>query len=106
MTSEEDEEESKPNEIREITQMNNIKPDNNNHNDVEMKITEKKQNFTIHTGSPVTIMPSNQTLYKTEIIQPIKERYQNVNKNVITFLGKVDVEYNNTDKTTATKQMT
>ena len=41
-------------------------------------------------------MPNNPTLYNPEDIQPLKERYQDVNKNEITFLGKiwVDIEYN------------
>ena len=41
-------------------------------------------------------MPNNPTLYNPEDIQPLKVRYQDVNKNEITFLGKVwaDTEYN------------
>ena len=41
-------------------------------------------------------MPNNPTLYNPENIQPVKERCQDVNKNEITFLGKVwvDTEYN------------
>ena len=41
-------------------------------------------------------MPNNPTLYNPEDIQPLKERYQDVNKNEIIFLGKiwVDIEYN------------
>ena len=43
-------------------------------------------------------MPNDTTLYKPEDIQPLKERYQDVNKNEIKFLGKVcvKIEYNNT----------
>ena len=43
-------------------------------------------------------MPNDTTLYKSEDIQPLKEIYQDVNKNEIKFLGKVWViiEYNNT----------
>ena len=43
-------------------------------------------------------MPNNTTLYKLEKIQPLKERYQDVNKNEIKFMGKVwvNIEYNNT----------
>ena len=43
-------------------------------------------------------MPNNTTLYKPEDIQPWKERYQDVNKNEIKFLGKVwvNIEHNNT----------
>ena len=40
-------------------------------------------------------MPNHPTLYNPEEIQPLKERYQDVNKNEIKFLGKVwvDTEY-------------
>ena len=42
-------------------------------------------------------MPNNPTLYNPEDVQPLKERYQDVNKNEIKFLGKVwvNIEYNN-----------
>ena len=55
-------------------------------------------NNVFDTGSTVTIMPNNTTLYKPEDIQPLKERYQDVNKNEINLLGKVwvNIEYNNT----------
>ena len=94
MTSEEDNGNSEPKETFQITQINKIIPDNNDHYGVEIKI--KNQKFIIDTGSPVTIMPNNPTLYNPEDIQPLKERYQDVNKNEITFLGKVwvDNEYN------------
>ena len=96
MTSEEKHENSEPEEVLQITQINKITPDNNDHYGVEIKINGKNQKFIIDTGSPVTIMPSNPTLYNPENIQPLKERYQDVNKNEITFLGKVwvDNEYN------------
>ena len=43
-------------------------------------------------------MPNNKTIYKPEDIQPLKERYQDVNKNEIKFLETewVNIEYNNT----------
>ena len=91
MTSEEDEN-SEPEEILQITRINKITPDNNDHYGVEIKINGKNQKFIIDTGSPVTIMPNNPTLYNPENIQPLKERYQDVNKNEITFLGKVWVD--------------
>ena len=98
ITSEEDDEESEPEEIHQITQINKIIPDNNDHYGVEIKINGRKQKFIIDTGSPVTIMPNDTTLYKSEDIQPLKEIYQDVNKNEIKFLGKVwvNIEYNNT----------
>ena len=72
------EEESEPEEIRQITQINKI------------------QKFIIDTGSPVTIMPYNQIIHDIKEIKPMKERYQYQNKNGIEFIGKiwVNVEYN------------
>ena len=95
MTSEENSEESELEDILQITQINKILPDNNDHYGVEMKINGKNQKFIIDT-SPVTIMPNNFTLYNPEDVQPLKERYQDVNKNEIKFLGKVrvNIEYN------------
>ena len=96
MTCEENSEESEPEEILQITQINKILPDNNDHYGVEIKINRKNQKFIIDTGSQVTIMPKNPTLYNPEDVQPLKERYQDVNKNGIKFLGKVwvNIEYN------------
>ena len=56
----------------------------------------KKQKFII--GSPVTIMPYDQKIHNTKEIKPMKERYQDVNKNEIKFMGKtwVTAEYNGT----------
>ena len=95
-TSSEEEEESEPEEIRQITQINKILPDNNDHYGVEMIINGDKQKFIIDTGSPVTIMPYDQKIHKTKEIKPMKERYQDVNKNEIKFMGKtwVTAEYN------------
>ena len=91
-----EEEESEPEEIRRITQINQILPDNNEHYGVEMKINGKKQKFIIDTGSPVIIMPYDQQIHNTKESKPMKERYQDVNKNEIEFMGKpwVTVEYN------------
>ena len=65
-----------------------------------MKINGKYQNFTIDTGSLVTIMPNNPKLYNPKDIRPLKERYQDVNKNEIKFLGRVwaNIEYNGETK--------
>ena len=61
-----------------------------------MIINGEKQKFIIDTGSPVTIMPYDQKIHKTKEIKPMKERYQDVNKNEIKFMGKtwVTAEYN------------
>ena len=91
-----EEEESEPEKIRQITQINKILPDNNDHYGVELIINGKKQKLIIDTGSPVTIMPYDQKIHKTKEIKPVKERYQDVNKNEIKFMGKtwVTAEYN------------
>ena len=41
-------------------------------------------------------MPNNPKLYNTKDIKPLKERYQDVNKNEIKFLGQIwaDIEFN------------
>ena len=91
-----EEAESEPEEIRQITQINRIQPDKEDHYEIKLKLNGKFQNFTIDTGSPVTIMRNNPTLYKQKDIQPLQERYQDVNKNEIKLLGKiwVNIEYN------------
>ena len=91
-------EESEPEEIRQITQINKILPDNNDHYSVEIKIDGEKQEFIIDTGSPVTIMPYDLRLHDIKEIKPMKERYQDANKNEIKLMGKtwVTVEYNKT----------
>ena len=58
-----EEEESEPEEIRHITQINRIQLKQNDHYGIKLKVNGKYQNFTIDTGSPVTIMPNNPTLY-------------------------------------------
>ena len=88
MTSEEDEQESEPEEICRITQINKIQPDENDHYGIELKINETKQKFTIDNSSLVTIMPNTPKLLKTENIKPIKARYQDVNKNEIKIPGE------------------
>ena len=91
-----EEEESEQEEIQQITQINRVLPDKIDNYEIRLKINGKDRNFTIDTGSPVTIMPNNPKLYNTKDIKPLKERYQNVNKNEIKFLGKLwaEIEYN------------
>ena len=83
------EEESEPEEIQQITQINRVLPDKNDNYGIRLKINGKYQNFTVDTGSPVTIMPNNTILYNQKAIHPLKERNQDVNKNAIKFLGKI-----------------
>ena len=82
------EEESDPEEIRQIRQINKILPDNNNHYGVEIKINGEKQNFIIDTGFPVTIMSYDQRIHDIKETKPMKERYQDVNENEIKFMRK------------------
>ena len=91
-----EEEESEPEENQQITQINKILPDKNDNYGIKLKINGKYQNFSIDTGSPVTIMPNNPKLYNPKDIHPLKERYQDVNKNEIKLLGRVwsNIEYN------------
>ena len=91
-----EEEKSESEEIQQITQINRVLPDENDNYGIKLKINGKYQNVTIDTGSPVTIMPNNPELYNQRNIKPLKERYQDVNKNEIQFLGKIwaDIEYN------------
>ena len=56
-----------------ITQINRVLPDKNNNYGIRLKINGKYQNFTIETGSPVTIMPNNTKLYNPKDIKPLKE---------------------------------
>ena len=86
MTLEEGEEESEFEEICRTTQINRKLPDNNNHYGIELKTNETKQKFAIDNGFPVTIMPNNPNLFKTENIRPQKERYYDVDKNQFKFL--------------------
>ena len=68
-----EEEESEPEEIQQITQINRVLPDENDNYGIKLKINDKHQNFTIDTGSPVTIMPNNPRLYNPRDIKPLKE---------------------------------
>ena len=50
------------------------------HYTAKIKIKGTPKEFIIDTGSPVTIMPLDEQIMKTEI-QKITNRYQDVNKN-------------------------
>ena len=58
-----EEEESEPEEIQQIRQINRVLPDENDNYGIKLKINGKYQNFTIDNDSPVTIMPKNPELY-------------------------------------------
>ena len=82
-------EESEPDERKQITQINRILPDKRYNYEIKLKFNGKYQNFTIDRGSPVTKLPNKPTLYEQKDIHHLKERYQDVNKIEIKFLGKV-----------------
>ena len=67
-----------------------------NHYGFEIKKKERNK-FFIDTGSLVTIMPYDHNLHNTKDIQPVKERYQDVNKNEINFLGTTWVKIKQQD---------
>ena len=62
-----------------------------------MKINGTEKEFVIDTGSPISIMPADNTIMKESEIQKVRHRYQDVNKNEVKFRGKipVDIEYEN-----------
>ena len=66
------------------------------HYTAKVKINGTQREFIIDTGSPVTIMPLERIMKKTEI-QKITKQYQDVNKNEVKFRGKipVDMEHGN-----------
>ena len=104
-----EEEKSEPEEIQQITQINRILPDKNDNHGIRLKSTKmenenygirlkstKMENTKISQSTPVTIMPNDPKLYNQKHIHPLKERYQDVNKNEIKFLEKIwaNIEYN------------
>ena len=50
-----------------------------------MKINGTEKEFIIDTGSPISIMPADNTLMKDNEIQKVKHRHQDVNKNEVKF---------------------
>ena len=79
--------------IREIKKIE----EKNKHCIATVKINGRKKEFIIDTGSPITIMPPDETMLELIAIQKITNRYQDVNKNEVMFRGKipVNVEYEN-----------
>ena len=68
-----EEEESEPEEIQQITQINRVLPDENDNYGIKLKINGKYQNCTTDTGSPFTIMTNNPELYNQKDMKPLKE---------------------------------
>ena len=51
-----------------------------------------KKKFIVDTGSPVTILPTGKKIKKDENMLRIKRKYQDVNKNEVTFAETITVE--------------
>ena len=82
--------------IREIKKIE----EKNKHYTPTVKINEKKKEFIFDTGSPITIMPPDETILELTGIQKITNRYQDVNKNEVKVRGKipVNVGYENNEQ--------
>ena len=86
--------------IKEIKKIEEI----NKHYTATVKIIGKAKEFTIDTGSPISIMPPDKRIMKSTEIQEVTNRYQDVNKNEMKFRGKipVNIEYENNKQMTET----
>ena len=82
--------------IHRIERVNRI-IDRNKYLTTIVKINGTEMEFVIDTGSPISIMPADNTIMKKSEIQKVRHRYQDVNKNDKKFRGKipVDIEYEN-----------
>ena len=82
--------------IYRIERINRI-VDKNKYLTTTVKINGTEKEFIIDTGSPLSIMPADNTIMKDTENQKVKHRYQDVNKNEVKFRGKipVDNEYEN-----------
>ena len=89
--NDDEEGESEPEEIQQITQINRILPDKNDPNEIKMQSNGKYQNFTIDNASPVTIMLNCPELCNQKDIQALKGRYQDVNIMKLNSWGKYGV---------------
>ena len=94
--SESETESDSSNSINHLKEINKIeeRPD---HYTMTIKINGTPKKFIVDTGSPVTIMPMDKQIIQSAEIQKINNRYQDINKNEVKFLGKVMVntEYEN-----------
>ena len=70
-----EEEESEPEEIQQITRINRVLPHEIDNYGIKLNINGEYLNLTIDTGSPVTIKPNNPELYDQKDIKTLKERY-------------------------------
>ena len=84
----ESESSSSINHIKEIKKIE----EKHDHFTMTVKINGSPKKFIVDTGSPVTIMPMDKKILNTKDIQKINNRYQDINKNEVKFLGKIMVE--------------
>ena len=70
---------------------------NKKHYIATVKINGIAKEFTIDSGSPISIMPPDKRIMKPTEIQKVTNRYKDVNKNEVKFPGKipVNIEYEN-----------
>ena len=80
-TSESDESIHHIKEIKKINEMNKQFT-------AVVRVNGVKKEFIIDTGSPISIMPTDETIIKSTEIQKITNRYQDVNKNEVKFREK------------------
>ena len=82
--------------IQRIERINRI-VDKNKILKTTVKINGTEKEFIIDAGSPISMMPADNTIIKDTEIQNVKHRYQDINKNEVKFRRKipVDIEYEN-----------
>ena len=73
------------NEIKHVT-------DRRNHITMAIKFNGAEKEFTVDTGSPVTIIPPDKPLIKDKKTLPITRKNQDVNINATNFTGRIMVE--------------
>ena len=94
-TSESDESIHHIKEIKKINEMNK-------HFTAVVRVNGVKKELIIDTGSPISIMPPDESIIKSTQIQKITNRYQDVNKNEVKIRGKlpVNIEHENINQKT------
>ena len=82
--------------IHRIEKINRI-TDRNKYLTAKVKVNVIEKEFIVDTGSPISIMPADESILKKTEMQKIKHRYQDVNKNEVKFWGQIptDIEYEN-----------
>ena len=68
-----------------------------------MKVNGIEKEFIVDTGSPISIMPADESILKKTEMQKIKHRYQDVNKNEFPDLFKNNTTIKDTEINTQLK---